>query len=427
MPRHINSPKSFLNVAAESPAALAPTPAASEKAPLSAYLKDIRDTPVLTAEEERQLGRTLRESMEGLRAAIGGIPGVSRSLLADWAETETQGRVAARLSERYQTNRSDEAEVLRALDALRQEVQEAAPRQEVLRAEIEAFCPDPHWLLEWLADAEASLAAHPRTSVAKTGLPADLLRKRLALAAQHRDAYLKARSTFVEHNLRLVLHMAKRFRSFSVPFSDLVQEGNMGLVRAVEKFDERRGFRFSTYAAWWIQQSFIRSIQKDSRVVRLPAHLHEMMIRSRDAEAGLRSRLSREPTRAEVAEALAVDESQLSLVEQNRSEAAAIDTPMIDDGGPTLAMRLAAPKQDPADSLDQETIRQRVAGLLRGVEPRARAIVRQRFGIGTDTPRTLQEIADDMGLSRERVRQIEKRTVEAMLKPALAGRLQDAI
>jgi RNA polymerase sigma factor (sigma-70 family) len=241
------------------------------------------------------------------------------------------------------------------------------------------------------------------------------IRRRLERARRALDQYLELRSRFVEHNLRLVVSFAKRFRGRGVSFLDLIQEGNHGLIRAVEKFDPSRGYAFSTYASWWIQQALIRAIQSQGRSVRVPSHVHDLQRRFLEAEREVRARVTPEPDTDEVADALELGAMQREQLSAGLSSVVSMSTPLA--RGESLSLEDAIPDEqtgDPADSVDGDVLRNGVARWLDTLRPRERQVIEWRFGFGPEPEMTLEAIGERLGLSRERVRQIERGALESL-------------
>ncbi len=408
------------------PASAAPRP----DEPLEYFLQDIRDTPVLTAEQERTLGREMRESRLALRATLAGLSGVASRLVRDWRERERNGHVPHLLSERHEPGSESDEDLPRLIDSIERSVARKrgmGPASAELRRKVEAFDPLTSLQIGWVDELQHDLESMPRPGVS-WGLPVKELRRAHEDAKAHRERHLDARSTFVRHNLRFVVHMAKDFRSLGLPFSDLIQEGNLGLIRAVEKFDERRGFRFSTYAAWWVQQAFHRCFQRDGRVVRLPATLLDRQRHIRTEEARLFGLLGRSPTSTELAEALGVEEAGIEQALRTREAESSLEAPVGDDGARSIGDLLADEEAtDPVQELDGRRYERTVQQLLRPLDNRERQVLQGRFGLGRSDAKTLQVLAEELGLSRERVRQIEKHALARIRRVADARGLRERL
>jgi RNA polymerase sigma factor (sigma-70 family) len=238
-----------------------------------------------------------------------------------------------------------------------------------------------------------------------------------------------ARRRMIESNLRLVVSIARRFSATRLPLSDLVQEGNLGLLRAVERFDWRRGVKFSTYATWWIKQAITRgAADRGASPIRLPVHVDEQVGRLRRAQARLAERLGREPSNSELAAELALPVEVVVRLQAAAQTVTSLDTPIGDDGDAALQDLLEDEQAARPDELALEAVgRQALAEALDGLPERQRQVLTLRFGLDTGTPRTLDEVAAVIGVSRERARQIELGALAALRRPELRARLEGLV
>jgi RNA polymerase primary sigma factor len=228
----------------------------------------------------------------------------------------------------------------------------------------------------------------------------------------------------MEANLRLVVAMAKKYRSRGVPFIDLIQEGNAGLMRAVEKFEYRRGFKFCTYATWWIRQAIARAIADQSRTIRVPAHVAPKVNRVRTAYADLCQRLGRDPTIEEVAVGAdtTVDEARQML--RVNSLPASLHLPIGADDETEFGELLPDdPERQPEEEADLSMLRDRLDQALQRLSWREREILRLRFGLGDGYNYTLEQVAYIFQVTRERIRQIEKRAIDKLQQPTSIAEL----
>ena len=255
--------------------------------------------------------------------------------------------------------------------------------------------------------------------------PEDLARM-VRILERRRVAYQKARRELAEGNLRLVVSIAKRYRSRGLPFSDLIQEGNRGLMRAVDKYEHLLGFKFGTYATWWIRQGITRALADHARTVRVPCHQVGTLAAIERVRGELAVAQGREPTVEEIAAALGVSPEETQSLRVVARHPVSLHEPLGGDGERALEDFLDDPDAtNPGIAVDQHLLRDRIAEVLRSLTPREREVIEMRFGLKDGQPRTLEEVARTYGITRERIRQIEARGLLKLRQPLRSKRLAE--
>ena len=263
-----------------------------------------------------------------------------------------------------------------------------------------------------------SIGNHPRLSFDEE--------KELSIKALSGDK--NAQTKLVECNLKLVVPIAKRYHGCGLPLLDLIQEGNLGLIKAAEKYDGSKGFRFSTYATYWIRQAISRALGDQSRTIRIPANMVELLSKVKKASGELTQTLRRQPTDKEIAEHLNVELDKVQAVMDIAQATTSLDTPVDDDGETSMGDLIADhAAENPFQNMVQEANCQIVDSVLSTLSTKEADILRMRFGIGADKPMTLEEVGNHYGVTRERIRQVENKAIRKLRNPMRANMLREAM
>jgi RNA polymerase primary sigma factor len=303
---------------------------------------------------------------------------------------------------------------------------EAAPSEDLVRQYLEDV--GRHSLLT--AAEEVSLAQTyeaGQRAAAELEEGSDLTRARRAELADEVEAGKAAKRRFIESNLRLVVSIAKRYPTAGLSMLDLIQEGNLGLIRAVEKFDHRRGFKFSTYATWWIRQAITRAIADKARTIRIPVHMVESLYRIRRVQSEFLEEHGREPTPDEIAEVSGLQEGRVREALRVAPDPVSLHEPVGEEGEELGNFIEDAGVQDPVDATMDGLRQEELWRTFMGLDRREREVLALRFGLLTGEPLTLEDVGRHFGLTRERIRQIESRALSKLRHPAMAGALRNLV
>ena len=386
---------------------------------LAMYFRDMAELDVLRPEQEFETARKIEEmELDLWRTLLGFASG------ADWIGDTIEKAVGKPMPEVKVYRSAAEKARHKASIQTRSRFEKSAME---LSLKLRAIDIDRIFL-------DASLAEIQRIGRATEGLPYEghvsfststrVFKTYVKTVRQKAFRLKAAKNEFVKANLRLVVSIARRFNHGRLPLADLIQEGNIGLMKAVESYDYRRGFRFSTYASWWIRHAISRALADKGRAVRLPVHMIDAYHRIAKSQRELQSKLERPPSTQEIAAATGIEAEKLEKMKTFLSETpVSLDRPISDDDGRRLIDVLVDPNEGPGvpDQMVSTETQSEMLRLLGGLKPIEADILRKRFGLLNDRERTLKEIGDEYSLSRERVRQLQEQALGKMRR-AMAKR-----
>ncbi len=433
---------------------------------ISSYLKEMGSVPLLTRQGEIEIARQIEKGRERLSMLVFSVP-VAIQKLIELGESIEKGEAPIdeiisidgdeseedllRIKRRFYEQTLKIKKLFQKRKRLlrenkdrlklrknRKEICTEVFKLNLTEAAVYTFADEIKRLHELLNEKVEQLRANPgdvelmkekEELERRVGMEYEELSRVVKAIKRTEEQIHRAKSKLVESNLRLVISIAKRYIGKGLSLEDLIQEGNLGLMKAVEKFEYKRGYKFSTYATWWIRQAITRALADQSRTIRLPVHMIESINKVNKVTKELVQELGREPTVEEIAERAELSEAKVRQIMKAGKETVSLETPVGDDEDSYLMDFIEdAVVESPLEEAMRADLREHLEKVLSSLKPKEAEVIRRRYGLdGTDVPHTLEEVGKAMNVTRERVRQIEVRAMRKLKHPSRSKWLREFI
>ena len=404
---------------------------------LSIYFRDMSASSLLTKEREVELAKRMEVGKKGLDAVIKKTTALWKKMVpADVNNSFTRGEIPRQYLDAFVLRLAADARRIRQIEedirslklraGLRVEGVPAGPRRVANRKLTKAAKAAALARVEKIRGRVQDLRKETRHIAREAGMKPEELRDRAGAAVEARDLLDRAREDMIRANLRLVVFIAKRYVNQGLSLMDLIQEGNLGLMKAVEKFEYRRGYKFSTYAFWWIKQAMDRAIADKSRIIRIPVHMNEKYKKVSDAVRELTKAMGREPSSKEIARKMHMPVGKIKEILELVKDPIFFERNTEDDEGGGLLRFVSDDKvESPFEQAVNRDLTEKIQEALKTLSDKEERVIRMRFGIGEKHNYTLEEVGRVMQLTRERIRQIESKALKKLQHPLKSKKLRE--
>lgn len=379
------------------------------------YFQSMGDISILTRAEETDLARRIEEGKGVIQGIVTVLPLYGKIMEdLDSEAQEEFDREEDKADEALRRSLGEIADLMREIHTLEKKVAQYGPLKELKRLSGEkrrnANIPSKlHLIVKEVQDGYRKIES-------EAGIGIDELKMKYLTISTARELVSKATNELIIHNLRLVVNIAKNYIGRGLSLLDLIQEGNIGLMRATDKFDYRRGFKFSTYATWWIRQAIMRALTDQTKTIRVPVHMMELYTKVNNASKELAQKMGREAYAEEIAQKLNVPLTKVEEVLRAVQDPVTLQTPIGEEEA-TLEDFIGDNRPSPYDDVERHNSTEHILKILKTLTPREEKVIKMRFGIGVDRDHTLDEIGQYFSITRERVRQIEMKALRKLKHP----------
>src|SRR5437016_1841330 len=399
--------------------------------PVRLYLKEMGSVSLLSREGEIEIAKRIEEGKQDISTVALGMPMTIKAVFALIDQVKTNKVPIGDLAQEIAACERELAYCRRRLGVAGEEgtallLKLSRGRQGLIAVRRKTSVPMD--VLHEIEKAAQNARRRIRGIEAESLVPAEELRESVKLLDQAEEKVKRGKAELVEANLRLVVSIAKKYTNRGLQFLDLIQEGNIGLMKAVDKFEYKRGYKFSTYATWWIRQAITRAIADQARTIRIPVHMIETINKLIRTSRHLVQKLGREPTPEEIAERMDLPLDKVRKILKIAREPISLETPIGEEEDSHLGDFIEDKKAiSPLEAAIRYDLQRQINNALETLTPREEKVLRKRFGIGESTDHTLEEVGQDFEVTRERIRQIEAKALRKLRHPSRSKKLKSFV